>query len=182
MNEGHAMSPVFEVGFLAFEGTEAADRVVGSLRKAGATHLVNDVAVLEHHASGKFSLHAYSDETTRGSKVVGGIAIGSLTGALLLGPLGFLAGALGGGLVGSTLGGRDPHDLGLSDEFMAGIREALPPDSSAVLVLGEPEVVRQLVGEVRSGDIAVRKEIRHPLTGEQAESIRTALEQQRSVQ
>jgi uncharacterized membrane protein len=174
------MSPAFEVGFLAFDGTDAADRVIGGLRERGATHLVNDIAVLEHHASGRFSLHAYSDESTRGTKVAGGVALGSLTAALLLGPLGFLAGALGGGLVGWTLGGRDPHDIGLSEEFMDGIRDALPPDSSAVLVLGEPEVVNQLVGEIRSASTAVKTEIRHPLTAEQSAAIRAAIEQQRS--
>jgi uncharacterized membrane protein len=174
------MSPAFEIGFLAFDGTDAADRVIGGLRERGATHLVNDIAVLEHHASGKFSLHAYSDETTRGSKIAGGVAVGTLTAALLLGPLGLLAGALGGGLVGWSLGGRDPHDIGLSDEFMRGIRDALPPDSSAVLVLGEPDVVRELVGEIRAGDVAVKTEIRHPLTDEQATAIRTSIEQQRS--
>jgi uncharacterized membrane protein len=179
MSETSPMSLAFEVGFLAFDGVDAADRVIGGLRERGATHLVNDIAALEHHASGKFSLHAYSDESTRASKVAGGMAVGSLTAMLLLGPLGFLAGALGGGLVGWTLGGRDPHDIGLSEEFMRGIRDALPPDSSAVLVLGEPEVVGELVGEVRRGDIAVRTEIRHPLTDEQAAAIREAIEKQR---
>ena len=61
------------MGSVAFDGTDTADGVIGGLRERGATHLVNDVAVLEHHASGRFSLHAYSDESTRATKVAGAI-------------------------------------------------------------------------------------------------------------
>jgi uncharacterized membrane protein len=113
-----AMSPVFEVGVIAFADTESADRVVDGLRQMGATDLVNDVSLIEHHKDGRFSVHAYSRETSRGSKIGAGAVIGTLAGALLLGPFGMVVGLVGGGAVGASLGGRNSHDLGLSDSFV----------------------------------------------------------------
>ena len=90
-----AMSPVFEVGVIAFADSESAERVVKGLREMGATHLVNDVSLLEHHKDGRFSVHAYSQETSRGAKMSAGAVIGTLAGALLLGPFGMVVGLVG---------------------------------------------------------------------------------------
>jgi len=170
-----AMSPVFEVGVIAFADTESADRVVDGLRQMGATHLVNDVSLLEHHKDGRFSVHAYSQETSRGAKMGAGAVIGTLAGALLLGPFGMVVGLVGGGAVGASMGGRNPHDLGLSDSFVQELRDALPPGSSAVLIAGEPDRVDELMGHVRSSGAVVAKELREPLTDEQSQAIREAI-------
>ena len=175
MSSESPMSAIFEVGVLTFNNVDAADRVVGGLRKRGATHIVNDVAVLEHHGSGRFSVHTYSTETTRGEHVGTGAAVGALAG-MLLGPLGLFVGLVGGGAVGAAMGGPSAHDLGLSDDFVARLKESLPPDSSAVILLGEPERVDELVGEVRATDMVTANEFRHPMTEAQAQAIRTAIE------
>lgn len=172
-----AMSSVFEVGVIAFADTDTAERVVNGLREMGATHIVQDVSLVEHHKNGRFSVHAYSQETSRGAKMGAGAVVGTLVGALLLGPFGMVIGLVGGGAVGASLGGRNAHDLGLSDEFVEELRAALPPGSSAVLIAGEPEQVDELMGHVRKTDAVVAKELREPLTDAQSKAIREAIAQ-----
>ena len=173
-----AMSPVFEVGVVAFPDVDAGERLVKGLREMGATKLVNDVSILEHHPDGRFSVHSYSEEKSKAEHVGTGAVVGSLVGALVLGPFGLLVGLLGGGAVGATMGGRDPHDLGLSDAFVKELRASLPPGSSAALIAGEPDRVEELLGHVRRSDTTVTKVLREPLTEAQAAAIRSALEGQ----
>ena len=175
MSTESPLSPIFEVGVITFSNVEAADRVVGGLRKRGATHLVNQVATLEHHPSGKFSVHSYSDETSRGAHVGIGAAVGGLVG-LLFGPFGLLIGVLGGGAVGASMQGPDAHDLGLDPTFVERLKESLPPDSSAVLIMGEPAIVDELVGEVHATDQVSTNEFRQALSEEQAANLRKAIE------
>jgi uncharacterized membrane protein len=172
-----AMSPVFEVGVIAFADTDSAERVVSGLREMGATHLVNDISLIEHHTDGRFSVHAYSEETSRGAKIGAGAVVGTLAGALLLGPFGMVVGLVGGGVVGASLGGRNAHDLGLSDSFVQELRDALPRGSSAVLIAGEPDRVDELMGHVHTSGAVVAKELREPLTDEQSKAIREAIAQ-----
>jgi len=176
------MSPAFEVGVIVFADVDAADRVTDGLRQVGATHLVNDISILEHHENGKFSVHDYAKGATRGTKVGAGAIIGSVAGAVVLGPLGLFAGLIGGGAVGATLGGRNPHDLGLSQPWVDELRASLPPGSSAVLIVGEPDKIDELIGHVKSSDAVTAKELRHPLTDEQAAAIHEAVEKQQAAQ
>jgi len=169
------MSDIFEVGVITFDNQDAADRVVGGLRKRGATHIVNDVAVLEHHESGRFSTHSYSVESSRGERTGTGAVVGAFVGALF-GPVGLFVGLVGGGAVGAATGGRHAHELGLSDEFVASLRESLPPGSSAVVIIGEPDRVNELVHEVHATDAVTTNELRHPLSEDQAKAIRAAIE------
>ena len=61
-----SMEPAFEVGLLAFDGEGSAERVLEAFRERGAIgDLVPEFAVLEHHPSGKFSVHDYTAEATR---------------------------------------------------------------------------------------------------------------------
>jgi len=173
-----AMSPVFEVGVLAFPDADAAGRVADGLRESNITDLVNDISILQHQPDGRFSVHAWSQETTRGAHMATGAVIGAIAGTLLLGPFGPLLGLLGGGAVGASMGGRDPHDLGLSEDFVTELRASLPPGSSAVLVVGEPGEVGELMGRIRATDAVISKELHQPLTNEQAKAIRDAIEQE----
>jgi len=97
---GSPMSAAYEVGVVTFEGYDAAEHLVESLRQRGAVGVTNEVAIVEHHASGRFSVHSYTAEHTRGRKAAEGAVVGALGGALLFGPFGLVAGLLGGGLVG----------------------------------------------------------------------------------
>src|ERR1700751_1426539 len=114
MTNDSPFAPAYEVGVIVFADTDTGDRVVEGLREVGATHLVNDISILEHHENGRFSVDDYAQGATKGTKVGAGAIIGSVAGAIVLGPFGLLAGLIGGGVVGATLGGRNPHDLGLS--------------------------------------------------------------------
>jgi uncharacterized membrane protein len=172
------MFAAYEVGVATFEGSEAAERVVESLRQRGAVGVSNEVAIVEHHPSGRFSIHAYTAEHTRGRKAGEGAVIGALGGALLFGPFGLVAGLIGGAAVGASAGGADPHDLGLSDDFVDRLKSALPPDSSAVVIVGEPEGVGELMGDIRSADVVTRTELHQPLSDAQVAAVRAALERQ----
>jgi len=175
---GSPMSAAYEVGVVTFVGSDAAERLVESLRQRGAVGVSNEVGIVEHQASGRFSVHAYTAEHTRGQKAGEGAVIGALGGALLFGPFGLVAGLLGGAAVGASAGGADPHDLGLSDDFVDRLKAALPPDSSAVVIVGEPEGVGELMGEIRSADVVTRTELHEPLSDAQIAAVRAALERQ----
>jgi hypothetical protein len=70
---------------------------------------------------------------------------------------------------------RDPHQLEVSDAFVQRVRDALPPDSSAVVIIGEGEAVGQFVGKIRASEAKTVSEIREPLTDQQVAAIRKAL-------
>jgi uncharacterized membrane protein len=177
---GSPLGPAFEIGVVTFDGTDSAERLVASLRERGAVGDSNEVGLLEHHTSGRFSVHSYTPEATTGLHVGEGALIGALAGALVLGPFGLVAGMIGGGAVGLSMGGAKAHDLQLSGDFMARLKDALPPGSSAVLIVGEPEVVDQFMGEIRSSDAVAKVELREPLSQAQATAIREAIERHRS--
>jgi uncharacterized membrane protein len=89
-----------------------------------------------------------------------------------------VAGILGGAAVGASAGGANPHDLALSDDFVERLKAALPPDSSAVVIVGEPEGVGELMGEIRgAGGVVTKTELHEPLSDAQVAAIRSALEQ-----
>ena len=170
------MGPAYEIGVVTFQGSTAAESLVASLRERGAVGTSNEVGIIEHHASGRYSVHSYTAEHTRGHHAGAGALVGALAGALLMGPFGLLAGLFGGGLVGASMGGAKAHDLELSDAFTRRLKEALPPDSSAVLVVGEPDTVEQLMGEIHSSDAVSTMELREPLTDAQVAAVQQALE------
>jgi uncharacterized membrane protein len=175
-----AMSPAYEIGIVTFGDTEGAARVVEGLRSAGTVGLTNEIGIVEHHGSGKFTVHGYTTEATKGQHTGGGAAIGALAGALVLGPFGLLGGLIGGALVGRSMGGADPHDLSLSEDFMQRLEDSLPPGTSAALIVAEPETVDQLVGEIHASDAVTKAELREPLTEAQVAKVREMLEKQRA--
>jgi uncharacterized membrane protein len=175
-----AMSPGYEVGVLTFEGHDAAERLVTSLRGSGVITKGNEVAILEHAPGGRFSVHSYESEASVGSHVAGGAIVGGLLTSLLFGPFGLVAGLIGGGLVGASLGGSHPHELGMSQEFTAKLRASLPRDSSAVLIIGDPQAVSELMSHIHASDVVTKVEIHEPLTEAQVQTIKQALEAQKA--
>ncbi|MGZ4149950.1 MAG: DUF1269 domain-containing protein [Actinomycetota bacterium] len=171
------MEPAFLVGVLTFHGHEEAERVVESLRGSDSLELVNDVSILEHRPDGRFSVHAYSTRPTEKQHVAVGAAVGGAVGALVLGPFGLLAGVLGGAGVGAAMGGDHRNELLLSDEFVQGLHEALPPGTSAVLIVGDKDPVEQVLGEMRSKGVVTAAEFSEPLSPAQSEALAKALAQ-----
>jgi uncharacterized membrane protein len=170
-----AMEAAYEVGVLTFEGKDRAESTMESIRRAPGGRPDVDVSVLEHHPNGRFGVHVYNPEPTKGSHMAEGAFVGAAIGGLLLGPFGLAAGLLGGVGVGATMQGRKKDDLELSDDFVRELKAALPPDSSAVLIVGEPEVVHGLMGIVRAEDVVSVLELHHPLNEAQAAVLNEAL-------
>jgi uncharacterized membrane protein len=172
-----AMDAAYEIGVLTFEGKDRAEEAVDSLRQVAAERPDVDVAVIEHHPSGRFGVHVHNPTPTKGAHMAEGGVMGAALGGLVLGPFGLVAGLLGGVGVGALMGGRHRNDLELPESFVDELKAALPPDSSAVLVIGDPETVPQLIGGVHATGAVSVMELHHPLTHEQSQVLHAALEQ-----
>ena len=170
-----AMEAAYEVGVLTFEGKDRAEATMDSLRQAAGNRSDVDVSLVEHHPNGRFGVHVYNPEPTKGSHMGEGAVVGAVLGGLLLGPFGLAAGLLGGVGVGAVMQGRKKDDLELSDDFVRELKAALPPDSSAVLIVGDPDVVHELVGSVHATGVVSTLELHHPLTEAQSAALNEAL-------
>ncbi len=170
-----AMDAAYEVGVLTFEGKGRAESTMETLRQAAGGRPDVDVSVVEHHPNGRFGVHVYNPEPTKGAHMAGGAVIGAAIGGLLLGPFGLAAGLLGGVGVGASMQGRKKDDLELSDDFVLELKAALPPDSSAVIIVGDPDVVHELIGSVHAEGVVSVLELHHPLTEAQAAVLNEAL-------
>lgn len=170
-----AMEAAYEVGVLTFEGKDRAESTMNTLRQAAGGRPDVDVSVVEHHPNGRFGVHVYNPQPTKGSHMAEGAVLGAALGGLLLGPFGLAAGLLGGVGVGASMQGRKKDDLELSDDFVRELKAALPPDSSAVLIVGDPDVVHELMGSVHADGVVSVLELHHPLTEAQAAVLNEAL-------
>ena len=82
-----------EMAAVTFDGTHTAEQELSALRTTRTDPWLIEVAVLEHHGSGRYSVKATSADYGEENHVRAGIAIGAGTGLLLAmigGPLGIL--------------------------------------------------------------------------------------------
>lgn len=110
---------------IKFDSDEEAILALRSLRDIEAQGLIafDDTAVIAKDTEGKVWVKGEVD-----SGIETGATVGGLLG-LLLGPFGVAVGALGGAAVGITL------DKGIDDDFVAEVRDALQPDTSALFLM-----------------------------------------------
>ena len=125
-----------EMAAIAFDGTYAAEGELSNLRVSRVDPWLSEVAVLEHHHSGRYSMKATSPDYGDRDHVGAGIAIGGGTG-LLLGLIGGPLGLLFWGAVGATLGGaagaaKSSAEGGAFDPLVNEVKDALPDDTSAL--------------------------------------------------
>ena len=80
-----------EMAAVAFDGTHTAEQELSALRASRDDAWLTDVAVLEHHAGGRYSMKATSPDYGDEDHIGAGIALGGGTGLLL----GMIAGPLG---------------------------------------------------------------------------------------
>lgn len=126
-------SAVYNILAFTFDGKHAAKEVVKEIKESGALEgqtILADV-VVEIDERGKFHMHEPGHGIMGAG--VGAVATGLLS--LIGGPAGLLAWAVAGGVVGGVAGkylGR-PIKKGDLEE----IADAMPPDSSAFLLLME---------------------------------------------
>jgi uncharacterized membrane protein len=165
MGNGNNDSAVYNILAFTFDGQDTAGQIVREIKSSGALEGYYIVAqcVVEQDAKGKVHIH----EPGHGGvgATLGAVACGLL--GLIGGPVGVLAMAVGGGVLGGVAG----HYLGrpISKGDLEEIGEALSPDSSAFLLLLEDtysegvindlsgynaNVVTLTVGDELSGQIA----------------------------
>jgi uncharacterized membrane protein len=141
MSDKSEKSAIYNILAFAFEGQHTANKIVKEIKHSGALDGYDIVAqaVVEQTDKGKVKVH----EPGRGGV---GAAIGAAGGGLLAligGPVGLLAMAAAGGVVGGVAG----HYLGrpISKGDLKELGEKLPPDSSAFLLLLEDEYSESVI-------------------------------------
>ena len=72
-----------EMAVVSFDGTHTAEQKLSSLRASRDDAWLMEVAVLEHHHGGRFSMKATSPDYGEEGHVGSGAAIGGLTGMFL---------------------------------------------------------------------------------------------------
>jgi uncharacterized membrane protein len=139
----------------AFNSPAEAGEMMKDLKegkKAGLVGII-DAAVVVKDADGKLKVTDSKRRSTKGF-ITGGVIGGAL--GLLAGPVGWVA--LGGGAIGALLGKMRGAPLKAD---MQGIGEALTPNSSAIVALIEHTWVSQLEAEMAAaGAKVVRDEIK----------------------
>jgi uncharacterized membrane protein len=161
-----------EMAAVVFDKAHEAEKQLSALRASRQDAWLTDVAVLEHHTGGRYSVKATSPDYGEAAHTGAGIAIGGGTGLLLgmiAGPLGLIfwttMGAITGGAVGSS--GR----AGAFDPIVDQVKEALPHGSSALILVAENPTAEEFVSAVGGEQ---RQVIRQDLTDEQIEALENA--------
>ena len=118
---------------ISFNDEHMADEVLLTLGRLQADHLIDleDAAVVVRKQDGKIKIKQTQNLTVAGA--VGGGFWGAFFGILFGGPLGFLV--VGGttAAVGALMGKQ--RDIGVDDDFIKEVGDALEPGSSAIFTL-----------------------------------------------
>ncbi len=136
------------VAVVTFDDETKADtflKGVKELENAGRIKL-NDAVVVKKDAKGKIKVHETTDFTV-GKGLAGGSILGFVVGFFFGGPIGgALLGAAAGALLGKKL------DLGISQDKVEAVEEAMVPGSSAIFLQIEEGTVDILAAMVRELD------------------------------
>ena len=161
-----------EMAAVVFDGTHTAEQELSALRASRDDAWLTDVAVLEHHVGGRFSMKAtspdYGDEDHAGA----GIALGGATGLLLgmiAGPLGIIFWGTMGAVTGGAAGASERE--GAFDGLVEQVKDALPHKSSALILVAEEATTEEFGSAVGAKS---RQIVRQALTDEQVEQLRQA--------
>src|SRR6185436_4967321 len=134
-----AHSMAIEMAVLTLDGTHAAEQELSVLRASRDDAWLGELAVLEHHAGGRYSMKTTSPDCGDRDHVAATAAIGGLTG-LCLGaiarPLGLIFWSPMAALPGAAL--RDDGRPGAFGSLVDRVKDALPRGSSALILVAEP--------------------------------------------
>ena len=137
---------------LSFPDKYSADKVLSEVIELEKEHLMDleDAAVVVRNEKGKVKIkqtHDLTAASTAGGFWWGGL-FGLLMGWIVLNPL--LGWATGAG-IGSAIGWLEGRslDLGINDEFMKELGEALTPNSSAIFVLIRKATLDRVIDELK---------------------------------
>jgi uncharacterized membrane protein len=165
MSDQDTSSAIYDIVALCFEGQKTANEIVKEAKSSGALdgYAILAQAVVEQDAKGK--VHILEPGHGGLGATIGAIGGGLM--ALIGGPAGVLAWAVGGAVVGGVAGKYLGRPIKKGD--LKEIGEAMSPDSSALLLLLEDvyteaavdsmagynaQVVTLTVGDELSGEIA----------------------------
>jgi uncharacterized membrane protein len=168
-----------DLAMMVFEHTEGAERAYSRVPRDGTgVAWAQEVAFAEHHrhdrlvVRGTIAGHfvdADDDEAFIGRRTVEGALGGAAAGAFL-GPPGFAAGLVGGGLAGSV--SEEHSGPRIRSALFDEIRRQVPQGSSALILLAPPAHVDAMVsGLAGEGGRLVR----HTLDAEAARALRDAV-------
>jgi uncharacterized membrane protein len=140
------------VGLLiaSFHGEDAGDQALKAMKEAkkAGQFYYEAAAVIKKEADGDVHYHENGDMSTGKGAGIGAL-IGGVVG-ILGGPAGI---ALGAG-AGAAIGGLATHgDAGFRDSSLDQIGAALPPGSSAVMVITSKEFLKEFRKQVNESDI-----------------------------
>jgi uncharacterized membrane protein len=163
-----------EMVSVVFDGAQTAEQELSDLRATRRDEWLTEVAVLERHMGGRFSMKATSPDYGDQDHVGAGIAIGGGTGLMLgmiAGPLGLIfwgtMGAVGGAAIGTS------GEVGAFDPIVNEVKDSLPHNTSALILVAETVTAEKLATAV--GNVG-RQTLRRELTDEQLEQMtRTAV-------
>ncbi len=161
---------MLEMAAIRYDGAHAAERALSDMRASRDDEWLEDVGVIEHGRDGRYSVKAKNPQVAKG-KAGSGAAIGGLTG-LFIGAIGGPLGMLFWGTIGALTGGG----VGASAEssfkpMVDALEDALAPDASMLVLVGETDTLDAFVGAADAGADAL---IRNPLTSEQAAELTKA--------
>jgi len=134
----------------SFHGEDAGDQALKAMKEAKkeGQFYYEAAAVIKKEADGDVHYHESGDMTTGKGAGIGAL-IGGVVG-ILGGPAGI---ALGAG-AGAAIGGLSAHgDKGFRDSSLEQIGAALPPGSSAVMVITSKEFLKEFRKQVSESDV-----------------------------
>lgn len=155
------------VAFKAAGGAELYYENVKNPAPAGAVTWLDAVLVTKN-SLGESTITQTTDVQGGEGSTTGALA-GALVG-LLGGPLGALVGAAAGAVVGGL--SAEAYDLGVPDEFIAGLADRMRAGCSAVLMLVEPQYVAALESILdRIDELSDTAFIHRPVAGAALEAM-----------
>ena len=160
-----------EMAVITFDGTHNAEQALSALRASRDDAWLTEVAVLEHHRGGRYSMKATTPDYGEKGHVGAGATMGGLTGMALgtiAGPLGILFWGTMGAMTGGVAG--DTGSTGVFDPLVEQVKDALPRNSSALILVAEPSIAEELIAAAG----ADRQVSRQQLTDEQIEELSQA--------
>lgn len=169
-----------DLAVVRYRGEDGAAEALDPRDRAGADAAwAKQVGIVEHYATGRLSLRGMfsgqyvdADETHHVSEpgAAEGFAVGAVLG-VLAGPPGLAVGMVLGALLGSQLAPAtetEPEPAALAEQ----LREAVPRGSSAVVMIGSPHDVDEVLDALADSGGEV---IRRRLTPEQVAALQASL-------
>ncbi len=138
-----------------FDGKRSANKALNKMEDSDTSYVWledGDVAEISVNSNGHYKVHSTWAQDS--DNVPGGIGLGAILGGLvglLFGPGGAIAGAALGGGVGGLIG--DDDNVEFNDPKLDDFAASLLPNTSALIILGDTDVVAEFTTELAEYDV-----------------------------